>query len=309
MYLGILHSQYYFHLTSPSLPQPSPPSSPHLISLLLAARVYLSLASSANRNTPNGYLHAANVELELMNLRSNGKLPPTVPLYSSDLEMNLLKAIELNNHLESLQKQGVPVQDTIDSSSAYNQLGLFYTAQLSSAEATAPVAAPPVSQPSLCLLQEIGESSASCEGKQEHLPPAVMAKDAFLKSISLNPKRYEPKMNLGTLFSQLGHYSEAMEMLTEVLMLFEKENGEGRDRNPPAAVWNAIGNVQENLKKYREAGESYRKAMEELGAAAGGGGGMIEHPSAEIIRRNLKRVQGLLIGAGVWNKPSATVQE
>jgi tetratricopeptide (TPR) repeat protein len=272
-YLGIVHAQYYFYLTSSS----SQPVA-HLISLLLASRSYSTLSTALEWNTPTGYLTAANVELELVRLRNKGQLSPSFSLRTEVggaegatsaspleamalIEKNILKAIDLNHRLELLSRQGVPVQDTIDSYSAYNQLGLLYMLFV--------------------------EQKALTESERRIY--FTEAQQAFEMAISLNSQRYEAKVNLATLFSNAGSLERALGLYDEVLsppLGSQAESGVD-ERRPSVLLWNNRGDIEEKLGRVEEAKRSYQKAFDGLEAMSGGA----EHPSYRTVCENLNRVK------------------
>jgi tetratricopeptide (TPR) repeat protein len=218
------------------------------------------------------------VELELVRLRNKGQLSPSFSLRTEVggaegatsaspleamalIEKNILKAIDLNHRLELLSRQGVPVQDTIDSYSAYNQLGLLYMLFV--------------------------EQKALTES--ERWIYFTEAQQAFEMAISLNSQRYEAKVNLATLFSNAGSLERALGLYDEVLsppLGSQAESGVD-ERRPSVLLWNNRGDIEEKLGRVEEAKRSYQKAFDGLEAMSGGA----EHPSYRTVCENLNRVK------------------
>jgi tetratricopeptide (TPR) repeat protein len=295
-YLGIVHAEYYFYLTTltdsqfPLGPSASPISVAHLVSLLLASRTYSNLSAYLQRNTPNGYLTAANVELELFNFANKGYLSLSSATNSVDtltdnrrssalealttIERNMLKAIELNHHLELLSEQGVPIQDTIDLYSAFNQLGLLYT--------------------QFCEHQNL-----TSEDRTKYF---TLAREAFEEAIALNTQRYEAKVNLASLYSNIGSMGEAAlrlfdEVMSSLLTQPHSEVSEDSSRPTeenkrlPASLWNNRGNIEERMGRLDDAMRSYQMALESFEAAMVSGG-----PAYDTISKNLKRMKEVVGG-------------
>lgn len=264
-------------------PTPTPPltstssssSFHHLLGLLLTSHIYLNL-SIIPWNTPSGYLTMANVEFELSHgtIRKGGSNPNPYPPPSllvdippTSIEKNYLKAIELNQQLELLSQQGIPVQDTIDTSIAYNQLGLYY----------------------LTLYEQTQQQQ-----QQQQQPYAALAYESFQTSLHYNSQRYESKLNLVILLNYLGYEHEAIQLLLEIyhnlLHIPHTDTDTDTDTALPTysySLYWTVGNTLEKFQQYNEAKECYEMILRVFKVSN-------DHPSYGMIEKNIERLVVLL---------------
>lgn len=261
-YLGLLHSQYFYYLYAETL---SPQPLENLIILLLNSRYYLTISIENSWNPPTVYLALANIEYELNTLKSNGILSSSVSVNFDLMENYLLSSIKLNDHLVNLSSKGIPVQDLIDSYTAYNQLGVYYMTK---------------SDHIISIIQKnenIENITLLNLSLQDYIEKS---ENTFFKCISMHPLRYESRLNLGTLYLRQNRNEEALKIFQDTIQLFlDKES-------IPFIVWNNLGIVQEKLQKYIEARESYINALNILEIK-----NVKDHPSYETVRMNLKKIQ------------------
>lgn len=271
-YLGLLHSQYFYYLHSETL---SSDSAENLIIILLNGRYYLNLAIENYWNPPSAYLALATIEYELNTYKTNGYLLSSsfstsssyISLNYDNIENYILTAIELNNKLLQLSKQGIPVQDLIDTYSAYNQLGVYYLSKYEE------------------ILDQLNmnknfENKINLERLLQYYFEKV--ESSFFECIKLEPLRYEARMNLGTFYQRQNKNEQSLKIFLETIDIFPNKE------SIPFLVWNNLGTIQEKLQKYSDAKISFKNALNILESK-----NAINHPNYKTLVMNLKRVQSI----------------